>query len=208
LGKKFITELSILDDKEVEAIHGASLRILREIGVKIPDNEVLKLLEENGADINWHSRVAKIPEPLVQKALDGVKKDFRKATAYFGQHPELGRGEFILWMCREPEVIDLERNEKRRGTHDDMIRGITVGNVLENVGVIEPHGIPGEVPPDIVDVYCYRYLYAFSKKPCSTWIYSANSARYIIEMAKIIDSYTENELESILKKAIISRAKN
>lgn len=189
MGKKFVTELSILDEGEVEAIHDTSIRILSEIGMKIPDEEVLGLLECNGAEVDRYNQVAKIPEFLVQKALEGIRKDFRDKASYFGRHPELGRGEFILWMCSMPEVVDLEKNEKRRGTHDDMMRGIAVGNVLENVGVIEPHGIPGEVPPDIVDVYCYRNLYAFSKKPCSTWIYSKKSAQYIIEMAKVMADF-------------------
>ena len=184
--KKFVSELSILRQQEIEDIHHTSMRILSEIGMHIPDADILRLLEANGAGVDRNRMVVKIPESMVEKALFGIKKDFTKAAAYFGRHLEFGKGEFILWMCSMPEVIDLSQNKKRRGTHEDMMKGITVGNVLENVGVVEPHGIPGEVPPHVVDVYCYRYLYTYSMKPCSTWIYSDRSAEYIVEMAKVI----------------------
>jgi trimethylamine--corrinoid protein Co-methyltransferase len=184
--KKFTTELAVMNEKEVKRIHDASLWILEKIGMLIPDTEILQMLEQKGAHIDWDKQTARFPENLVDRALSGINKNFKQASAYFDRHIELNKGEFILWMCSMPEVVDLEKNIKRRGTHEDMMKGITVGNVLPNVGVIEPHGIPAEVPSDIVDVYCYRYLYTYSKKPCSTWIYSERSARYIIEMAKVM----------------------
>ena len=184
--KRFLGELSILHQQEIEEIHRTSMRILREIGMHIPDKDILRLLEENGATVDRQRMIVKISESMVERALVGIKKDFKEAAAYFGRHLELGKGEFILWMCSMPEVIDLTQNKKRRGTHEDMMKGITVGNVLKNVGVIEPHGIPGEAPPHAADVYCYRYLYAYSLKPCSTWIYSDRTAEYIVEMAKVI----------------------
>ncbi len=191
--KKFTTELTIMNEREVEMIHDASVRILGEIGMLVPDKEILQILEQNGAHIDFNKQTARFPERLIERALNGINKSFQLAAAYFGRHIELNKGEFILWMCSMPEVVDLEKNIKRRGTHEDMMKGITVGNVLPNVGVIEPHGLPGEVPPHIVDVYCYRYLYAFSKKPCSTWIYSEHSARYILEMARVMAEAENNK---------------
>ena len=175
-----------MGDDEVKDIHRTSIRILEEIGLHIPHEDTLYLLEHNGALIDWESQVARFPESLVQKAINGIKKDFKDAPAYFGKHIELDQGEFILWMCSEPEVVDIMKNEKRHGTHEDMMKGITIGNVLPNVGLIEPHGLPREAPSYLLDIYCFRYLYTYSRKPCSTWIYSAGTARYIIDMAKII----------------------
>jgi trimethylamine--corrinoid protein Co-methyltransferase len=184
--KKFFSELALLRREEIEKIHEASVKILVEIGMHVPDEEVLHLLEKNGCSIQWERQVVRFSEVLIQNALESIKKDFKQAPTYFDRHIELNRGNIILWMCSMPEVIDLSTNVKRRGTHEDMMKGIAVGNVLPNVGVIEPHGIPAEVPSHVVDVYCYRYLYAYSRKPCSTWIYSERSAAYILEMAKVV----------------------
>lgn len=186
--KRFFTELTIMSEDEVEKIHKTSMRILHEIGMCFPDEEILDLLNKNGAHIDWDRQVARMPESLIQKALRTIKKDFKEAPAYFGRHIDFNQGEIILWMCSMPEIVDLIQNIKRRGTYEDMIKGITLGNHLPNVGVIEPHGIPAEVPSHTVDVYCYRYLYTYSKKPCSTWIYSERSAKYILEMAKVMSA--------------------
>jgi len=184
--KKFLSDLTILSEEEVEKIHQTSLRILEEIGLHIPNEEILSIIEKNGAEVDWDRSIVRFPESLVMRAVSGVGKDFTKSPAYWDKHIPLGKGEFILWMCSQPEVVELSRNIKRRGTHEDMIKGITVGNVLPNVGLVEPHGLPGEVPPKVVDVYCWRYLYTYARKPCHTWIYSTRSAKYVIEMAKAV----------------------
>ena len=44
--------LKVISDEEVEAIHRASLRILSEIGVSFPNDQMLDRLEAVGADVD------------------------------------------------------------------------------------------------------------------------------------------------------------
>ena len=71
--KRFFTELTIMSEDEVEKIHETSIRILDEIGMCFPDEEILDLLNKKGAHIDRDRQVARLPKSLIQKALKGIK---------------------------------------------------------------------------------------------------------------------------------------
>ncbi len=60
--------LKFLTEDETERIHKASLRILKETGVKVYSEKVQRLLAENGAEVN--DTIVKIPSSLVEEAIN------------------------------------------------------------------------------------------------------------------------------------------
>jgi len=59
--------LNFLTEDEIERIHKASLRILKETGVKIHSEKVRELLAKNGAEVSGD--IVKIPSSLVEEAI-------------------------------------------------------------------------------------------------------------------------------------------
>jgi trimethylamine--corrinoid protein Co-methyltransferase len=63
LGLKFLSE----DEKH--RIHQDSIKILSQVGVKFMSNKALNILEKNGAAVDYDTRIAKIPQEMVNEAL-------------------------------------------------------------------------------------------------------------------------------------------
>jgi len=59
--------LNFLTEDEIERIHEASLRILKETGVKIHSENVRRLLARNGAEVT--DTVVRIPSSLIEEAI-------------------------------------------------------------------------------------------------------------------------------------------
>jgi len=59
--------LNFLSGDEIERIHEASLRILKETGIRVDSEKVRKLLAKNGAVVN--DKIVKIPSSLVEEAI-------------------------------------------------------------------------------------------------------------------------------------------
>jgi len=59
----------ILDRAELEKIHAATLEVLEKVGVQVEEEKALKLLDSVGADVNYVTRIAKIPQHLVGEAI-------------------------------------------------------------------------------------------------------------------------------------------
>jgi trimethylamine--corrinoid protein Co-methyltransferase len=65
-----------MDQKEEDLIHEMSIKCLNEIGVCIHSEKVLKMLKEKGAVVNYDSMIAKLPETMVNKALQSAPSQF------------------------------------------------------------------------------------------------------------------------------------
>ncbi len=68
--------LNILSEEEKLRIHADSLKILGEVGVKFMSDKALDILDRNGARVDRDSRVARMPEEMVQQALNTAPKSF------------------------------------------------------------------------------------------------------------------------------------
>ena len=66
----------VLSDGELEKVHGESLCLLAETGVRFDSAKARALLAREGAQVDEASRIVKIPAELVEKALDTAPRDF------------------------------------------------------------------------------------------------------------------------------------
>ncbi len=67
---------SFLSEEERKIIHADSIRILEEIGVKFPSEQVLTMLAAGGAKVDFDRQIAYISEAMVKKAVASAPKSF------------------------------------------------------------------------------------------------------------------------------------
>ncbi len=179
----FYARLELLPRESVQAIVDGALEVLETVGFSYKHPEALGLLSGAGADVDFKRGVARLPRELV---LEAVK---RAPKAYAVEGPEgrvsVGDGRLKVAMGSEVYLVDYTKTERRPGVSEDCVKSIALGNALENISVVTPFVIPSDVPIWAADVRGYRLLFTYSRKPCSAWIYSPESARCVIEMAKV-----------------------
>jgi len=97
-------------------------------------------------------------------------------------------GKVKAGMGLQMTMVDYLTKTRRPGTTQDSLRAMALGGSeeLKNVEWVTPFVIPSDYPLEIVDVVAYKLIWTYSPKPGGAWIYSAKTARYIIEMAKIV----------------------
>ena len=66
----------LLSDNEKEHVHQETLRILFEAGILFHSEKALRLLESNGARVDWEKKIAHIPKEVVEQALSTAPKSF------------------------------------------------------------------------------------------------------------------------------------
>ncbi len=69
--------LKVLSSADIEAIHGATLEVLERVGVRFESGEALGILEKNGFEIDWKTKIAKMREQAVLDAVKSCRPDFR-----------------------------------------------------------------------------------------------------------------------------------
>ena len=68
------SQLKVLSKDELDAIYATSLYLLKNVGANIQDEEIRKLLADNGCDIGPHN-VVYFPESLVKDCLKSTPNE-------------------------------------------------------------------------------------------------------------------------------------
>ena len=177
----------IISSKEIGDIHDASLNILRKIGIKVNHNEVFDILGDAGAVVDKKTKIVKFPEDMVT---EGIQKAGKKhilqgrnssSVAKFGYEDQLflSSGGQYLW-------IDEITGKRRPGTLEDTKAAILVGDALKEINIVGAFILPAEIPSKVRDIHLYAELIKYTGKPCFAWISNGKSAKYIIEMFKVV----------------------
>ena len=69
-------QLKLLDEALVERVITEGFELLQDPGVKVYSQEGLTLLADAGAEVDFETKVARIPQPLVEKALKTAPSSF------------------------------------------------------------------------------------------------------------------------------------
>ena len=80
--RKIQTSLKVLSDDEILMIHNASLKVLANIGMKVPNDEVLGMCADVGCQVDMNTKVVKFPVKVGDVLLlcsDGLYKGLSEA---------------------------------------------------------------------------------------------------------------------------------
>jgi len=182
-----ICRLSALGEEEIAAIHDASLTILRDVGVQIPNSEVLGVLAEAGAGVDFSHEVARIPETLVAEALERAGKRFILYGRDRARAARFGYGDFVLVSSPgQFSWVEEDGGPRRDPTSEDARRGILVGDALEHINIVGALGMALDVPTPIRDVWMAAELVKGTSKPTNVWVANGITLRYILEIYEAV----------------------
>ena len=201
-----IARLQLLAEQEIEAIKDASLAILRDTGVMVHHDEMLRLLGEAGARVDAARKIARLPEKLVMDSITRAGREYvlygreRNRTARFGY------GDLVLMSSPGQYAwIDLQTGQRRSATIQDTHEAIRLGDALGNITIVgamaQPEtvvsrascprsegGTPSTQPlsEKYRDVALTAELVKGTGKPTRCWVRNGATARYILEIYRTI----------------------
>ncbi|MDM8541959.1 trimethylamine methyltransferase family protein [Desulfococcaceae bacterium HSG9] len=135
-------QCQILTQEDKQKVHAESIRILQEVGVKFLSDKALKILKENGAKVNNDTKIAKIPEEMVQQALKTAPKTFVLGS-------RLPENDFHLPSSYSGYVLDnggiftrdFKTGERRRCNYQDHIDFLRVFDEMKLASAIWPASV-------------------------------------------------------------------
>ena len=136
----------VLSTEEINKIHKDSIRILEEVGVKVPSEKALSLLEKAGAKIDWDSQVALISEAMVTDALKKAPKEFTLGA----RNPEfdLTIPSHTSWINMDgcgTNTIDFFTGKKRNSLLNDLEMAGRIFDEIESARVLWSSISPSDV---------------------------------------------------------------
>jgi len=178
--------LTFLSDSEVEQIHEASLRILKETGVKVPSEKVRKLLAENGAEIDGD--IVKIPRPMIEEAVRRAPREITLGARDPKCDLKIPAEEFPFMATSgfSPFVDDFETGERRYSTSSDLKDFALVSDYLDTVDFFWPIVIPNDLPPPLQDFHSLVIALRNNRKHIQCSCVTEKTAQWQIRLASAI----------------------
>jgi trimethylamine---corrinoid protein Co-methyltransferase len=173
-------KLQVLTEDEIEAIYFSALTVLYETGVRVYDQEGVRVAYEGGAiveDTTKDSSLVKVPPWLVDKALASLprkvvvigpdrqhKMELYKDSLYFGAGSDT------------PFTIDPYTGQRRRATYQDVKNFARIAQAMPNIDFHMSLGI-------VQDTCRWAPMTAGSTWPCWRGPTNRSTSRPWISMA-------------------------
>ena len=179
--------LQFLSIEDIELIHETSLRILKDIGMKMPHRDAHEIFAKAGVAVDGDGVVRFSPD-LVTKALESVPK--RADVVLFSMD---GKNDirFVdnipanVCMTMAVDVIDPYTGERRSATRGDLEALTWLADrslvVRANGGLVTPQDVPGKYN----DWYTWAVCLQNTTKHITGGMFGARCVRDAIEMASI-----------------------
>ncbi|WP_455277188.1 trimethylamine methyltransferase family protein [[Eubacterium] cellulosolvens] len=172
--------------EEIDKIHKATLEVLEKVGVKIEEENALKLLDSIGTDVDFTKKIAKIPPHIVKEAIKNspnnvlfAGRDSKFDLKLEGKRVHFGLGEGAI------EYLDSETNSIRPSTMSDAENASKLADALPNIDFVMPLFTAQDVPKQVMPLYDLYAALTNTEKPVMVVDFGLD-ANYLIKLASII----------------------
>jgi trimethylamine--corrinoid protein Co-methyltransferase len=159
----------ILSEDLIEHIIAEGFGLLMDPGVRVHNAEALELLAEAGAEVDFESQVAHIPQGIVLQALDTAPSEFflydldgEPAVHYGGNSVQFDPGSAAI------TVLDSETQEQRAPVTADLVKFVKLVETLPQLDAQSTAIICADVAEEIGDLYRLYLALIYMRKPIVT----------------------------------------
>jgi trimethylamine--corrinoid protein Co-methyltransferase len=129
--------LSYLTAEQVQAIHRGALYVLQKTGMRIEHEDALKLLADNGCQVDFETQRARVPPDLAEACLRSVPSAFMLRARDRERDLMVGGDTVYFMQGMGMRYVDLDTWETRPATAAEHRDAMIVADALENTHLAE-----------------------------------------------------------------------
>lgn len=195
--RRIRSKLEVLSENELLLINDTSLRILEEIGMRVPNDELLGMCRERGCLADFEKQVLRIPKSVMESFIEDMRKNSRYKVTDEAQ--ALGG-----YISTQVTLVDYETGQRRYGVKADNRKNIKLVEHLKNIPNCSAAVVPSDVPYELADAVTIADTHKYSTKPGGTYILTPFGAKYVAKINQLLglrDGYLFESISPLTFKA-------
>ena len=185
----------LISDDELESIHLASLRVLKEIGVDVLHDGARKIMKEHGADVREGSERVRFDADMILELVAHAPSEFTIHARNPAHNVRFGGNNLVLsQMASAPNCSDLDGGRRPGNQRDfrNFLRLAQMHNILNTTGGYPVE--PIDIHPSVRHLECIRDLATLTDKVFH--IYSLGKERNVdgIEITRIARGISREQM--------------
>lgn len=176
----------ILTEAQIKEIHGATLEILENVGVKVMLPEAIDMLAGAGCRVKADG-VVRMPGWLVEAAIRSAPSGFtvynrlgEPAMRLEGRKVHFGMGTDLT------RTYDLESGELRESRLGDVVNAAVIGDALTEIDFIASYALPYDSPVNLMYIDSFKAQLENAVKPIFFTAAGREDLKVIHEMASAV----------------------
>jgi trimethylamine--corrinoid protein Co-methyltransferase len=183
----------ILSEGEQEKIHEQSLRILAEVGVRFHGVKALRILESNGAQVDWDNKIARFSPEMVSGALAMTPRSIllgaRNPAFNFQLPAQVSR---YAMDGTASFATDFATGERRYGLKKDIENGLRVFQEMDMGVLAWAPTTASDVPAQARALHEFFAMIQFCSKHGQHELHRVEQVPYLVEGLEAIEGSAEN----------------
>ena len=187
--------MELLSAEQLERIHGASLRVLEEIGVNFLLDEARDILKAAGADVRPNDPRVRFERGMVTELVAQAPSVFQGYSRNPARHLCYGENYFNITMISSPPNASDIVGGRRPGNFEDYQNFIRLGQSLNIVHQFAGYPVePTDLHPSIRHLEAERAMYKLSDKMAHGYSLGRERILDSIEMGRIARGISHEQL--------------
>jgi trimethylamine--corrinoid protein Co-methyltransferase len=166
----------IIDKPVIERIVETAFQLVQKPGLKVYNDKALKLFDDAGAEVDYSSRIVKLPRSLVEDCLKTIPStltlhDLKGEECVYLEgnnfHPYPGTTAI--------NIYDYEKRQFREAASKDLKDFVKLVEQLPYIPVTSSF-VCKDVPENFTDIYRMGLAFKHSRKPIKTSVFTSKDA--------------------------------
>lgn len=176
----------LLVPEQLRQIHLTALRVLEEVGMWLPHQEILEIFHEAGARVDFEAQTVRMPAHLVESSIQRFPPRFTWHARNPAHSLDMdGIGTHFSFPDSAVNIIDLE-GQRRPGTAADGEDICRLGDALPNMAIASTGVTPPDMPAGVLEAWHTMTMYTQCSKPVFGVCRSEETSHMILRMAEVV----------------------
>ncbi len=128
-----VPAVDMMTDEQVLSLHGATLDVLRETGIRFEDEWALDFLDRNGCRVDRDLKRVRFPGELVEESIRKTPKRFTLRAPNPENDLDIGGDRLYFTHSSGSQTIDIETYEPKPATRQEYVDCIRVLDALPHL---------------------------------------------------------------------------
>ena len=175
----------VLSKSEIELIISQALRILAEVGVRLPNLRMISILADHGARIDRDQQMAFFPSTLIERFFaetERVNLEEPPALAFTaGAYPQ---------YFHDPETGRVQPH-----TLETVIHMTRLADALDDITIVyDGMGVPSDIPEILAPLYMRLVVWKYTRKGGCGQVHLTALLPYVLEMSEVMAEHQGGSL--------------
>jgi len=176
---------SVLTDQDVRRIHGHSLDLLEQVGIRYNTPKALEVLEAHGCPVDYDRNWASLPRDVVERAVTRAPRVVRLQARDPARDVVLdGRRSHHTTSSQAARAIDRDSGEVRPSKAEDLRRGLLFADALDMVDIVNVMVAATDIPAHVRTIRHFAMAFTQTSKHVRTGVLHARQVPFIVELVE------------------------